>query len=69
MTEILVKSRIISSLAYDSDGRKLHIVFKNKQVRLFADVPPHVVRDMVSSQSPGQFYIEHIRKNFARIAA
>jgi hypothetical protein len=69
MTEILVKSRIIASLAYDSERRKLHIVFKNNEVRLFAGVPQKVVSDMVSSPSPGQFYIDHIRKNFERIAA
>lgn len=69
MKEVHVESRIISRLAYDSHGRMLYIVFKNKEQRLFRGVPPHVVSEMASSHSPGQFYIDRIRKNFERLAA
>ena len=67
MQDISIKSKIITGLAYDEAYRKLRIVFKNSKVRQFSEVPAHVVQQLVAAPSPGQFYIDHIRNNFARL--
>jgi hypothetical protein len=69
MKEIFIKSHIITGLAYDASRNTLKLVFKNSQVRLFSGVPANVVGELVAAPSPGQFYIDHIRKNFTRLAA
>jgi hypothetical protein len=69
MKEIAVNSKIIAQLAYDCDCEKLHIVFRNKEARWFANVPAHIVGELVAAPSPGQYYIERIRNNFTRLAA
>jgi hypothetical protein len=67
MQEIAIKSKIITALAYDDSCGKLQIIFKNCEMRLFKAVPPHVVAELISAPSPGQYYIDHIRKSFARL--
>lgn len=69
MTEIAVKSRIISFLAYDQERRRLQIEFRNGAVRVFTGVPLRIVSALVNAKSPGSFYIDHIRTNFERVAA
>ena len=69
MKDIAIKSKIIIGLAYDQDQRRLRISFKNGETRLFSGVPEQIVADMVSSFSPGQFYVDHIREHFKRITA
>ena len=69
MSEIEIKSKIIARIAYDQSKGLLRVNFKNSQVRLFEGVPAAVVKAMVRDVSPGQFYIDHVRSNFRRIAA
>jgi hypothetical protein len=69
MTEIAVKSRIISFLAYDRERRRLQIEFRNGAVRVFTGVPLRIVSALASAESPGSYYIDHIRTNFERVAS
>ena len=69
MTEIMVKSRIISFLAYDREHRRLQIEFRNGSVRVFTGVPLRIVSALVNAKSPGSYYIDHIRMNFDRVAS
>lgn len=67
MTEIVVKSRIISFLAYDQERRRLQIEFRSGAVRVFVGVPLRIVNALVNAKSPGSYYIDNIRTNFERI--
>lgn len=69
MQELAVQSRIIKLLAYDREQYRLRIEFRNGAVRMFSGVPPRIVSALVSAESPGTYYIDHIRANFARLAA
>jgi hypothetical protein len=67
MVELAVRSRIIKFLAYDNERNRLRIEFTNGAIRIFAGVPAKTVSALVSAKSPGSYYIEHIRANFARL--
>jgi len=69
MKSIPVTSRIIESVYFSQDDGQLRICFKNGEERRFSDVPLDEVVAMCKAPSPGQHYIDHIRKNFSRIAA
>ncbi len=69
MEELPVTSRIIKSVYYSQEDGQLRICFKNGEERLFTGVPKDEAEAMVSATSPGQHYIEHIRKRFTRVAA
>ena len=69
MKELQVRSRIITSVYFDPEDGKLRILFRNGEVRLFDSVPESEALGMVNSPSPGNYYIEHIRTRFRRLAA
>jgi hypothetical protein len=68
MTELAVRSKIIKFLAYDHERHRLRIEFRNGAIRVFSGVPPKTVNALVSAESPGSYYIDHIRTNFERLA-
>ena len=68
MKKIPIKSKIVSSIQFSSEDGKLRIFFRNGEERLFTDVPESIVEEMVTASSPGNYYIEHIRTNFRRLA-
>lgn len=69
MKEVPVTSRIIESIYFSPEDGKLRLHFKNGEDRLFAGVGDCDVQAMVEAPSPGQYYIDHIRTRFRRIAA
>ena len=69
MKKLPVHSRIISAVYFSQDGGQLQICFKNGEERRFADVTEDAVQAMIDAPSPGQHYIDHIRKSFRRLAA
>jgi predicted RNA-binding protein with PUA domain len=69
MVEVAVKSRIIEHLAYDPEKHRLRIEFRNGAIRIFAGVPPKIVKALACAKSPGSYYIDHIRTHFERLAA
>ncbi|TCU15449.1 KTSC domain-containing protein [Rhizobium azibense] len=68
MKEIAVTSRIIESIFFNPDDGQLYIAFRNGETRLFAGVTEDAVSGMVTADSPGQHYIDHIRTQFRRVA-
>lgn len=69
MSEIAIQSKIIERIAYDQARGLLRVMFRNSQVRLFSGVPSSTVTAFTTSVSPGQYYIDHIRSNYRRLAA
>jgi hypothetical protein len=69
MHEVPVKSRIIDAIYFDPADGQLRLLFKNGEDRLFTGVPQYDVQAMVDASSPGQYYIDHIRTRFRRLAA
>lgn len=69
MKQIAVNSRIISALYFSPKDGQLRICFKNGEERRFADVTEGAVEAMVEAPSPGQHYIDHIRRQYRRLAA
>ncbi|MDR6668567.1 KTSC domain-containing protein [Rhizobium sp. 1399] len=69
MHEVPVKSRIIQNVYFSQEDGRLRICFRNGEERLFEDVPADDVSTMVMAPSPGQYYIDRIRKRYRRIAA
>ena len=69
MHEVPVKSRIIQNVYFSQEDGRLRICFRNGEERLFEGVPADDVRTMVMAPSPGQYYIDRIRKRYRRIAA
>jgi hypothetical protein len=69
MRQMSVKSRIIQSVYFSQDDGQLRICFKNGEQRRFTGVSEQAVVAMCASPSPGQFYIDHIRTAYKRLAA
>jgi hypothetical protein len=69
MKSLPVNSRIIQNVYFNQEDGQLHICFKNGEERLFTGVPEKEAVAMCKAKSPGQHYIDHIRKQFPRIAA
>lgn len=69
MKELPVKSRIIKSAYFSPLDGQLRLCFKNGEDRLFTGVPEHDAQALVEAPSPGQYYIDHIRTRFKRLAA
>jgi hypothetical protein len=69
MHEVPVKSRIIQNVYFSQEDGRLRICFRNGEERLFEGVPVDDVNTMVAAPSPGQYYIDQIRKRYRRIAA
>jgi hypothetical protein len=69
MKKIPVASKIVSSVYFSQEDGQLRICFKNGEERVFGGVPEQVVSELVSSPSPGSYYIQNIRSQFPRLAA
>ena len=69
MKEIPVSSRIIQSIYFSPEDGQLRLRFRNGEDRLFTGVPEYDVQAMAEAPSPGQYYIDHIRTRFRRLAA
>lgn len=69
MRQIPIKSRIIQSVYFSQDDGQLRICFKNGEERRFLGVSEETVVAMCTSSSPGQFYMDHIRTAYKRVAA
>lgn len=44
----------------------LRLCFKSGDERVFQNVPEDIVKALVASSSPGEYYLNHIRENFQR---
>lgn len=69
MKNVPVHSRIIQSVYFSPVDGRLRICFKNGEERQFIGVAEHEVVSLCGAASPGQHYIDHIRKRFTRVAA
>lgn len=69
MRQMPIKSRIIQSVYFNQDDGQLRICFKNGEERRFKGVSEEAVAALCTSPSPGQFYIDHIRGAYKRVAA
>ena len=69
MQQFPVQSRIIKGVFFGQEDGQLRIWFKNGEIRNFTGVPESEVVAMCEAKSPGQHYIDRIRKQFQRLAA
>ena len=59
-----VDSRMIRSIAYDSNARQLGIEFKSGGIYYYSDVPEGVHRGIMLASSKGLYFLEAIRDQF-----
>ena len=45
----------------------LRLCFKSGDERVFKNIPEHVVKALIASSSPGEYYLNNIRENFERV--
>lgn len=60
-----LQSKIIDTVAYDEDSRRLVLHLANGHRREYADVPAYVVDDLQAAKSPGSYYFKMIKPKFA----
>ncbi|TCR81549.1 KTSC domain-containing protein [Rhizobium sp. BK376] len=60
MEKILVNSRLISAVRYDSSLARLEIEFKSGRVVPYSDIPEQVYKNLINADSPGSYYRHHI---------
>lgn len=66
MHRIAVSSRLIAEIAYDPDLQNLDVTFHDGFVRQLEKVPTQAISGLLTSTSPGHFYMNHIRKIYPR---
>lgn len=66
--EMLVKlqSQLIDAVEYNEQRRMLRLSLVDGSKRIFSEVPKTIVENLIAAQSPGNFYIDHIRSQFPR---
>jgi hypothetical protein len=69
MKNLPVQSRIIKSVHFSQEDGRLLICFKSGEQRLFEGVLEKQALSMVRAPSPGQYYLDHIRTKYKRLAA
>jgi len=57
-------STVIRSFNYDTESRRLFIVFQSGRRYTYQNVPMETYTAMTSSFSKGEFFNAHIRDNF-----
>ena len=60
MEKILVNSRLISAVRYDSSLARLEIEFKSGRVVPYSDIPEQGYKNLINADSPGSYYRHHI---------
>ncbi|WP_180355868.1 KTSC domain-containing protein [Aliirhizobium smilacinae] len=63
---IKLKSQLIDAVEYNEQRRMLRICLVDGSKRVFSEVPKSTVEDLISAQSPGNYYIDYIRSQFPR---
>lgn len=61
-----VNSRLIDEVYFSSRDKILQVYLMDGEKRTFKDVPESIVNEMISASSPGQYYLDHIRRKFQR---
>lgn len=61
-----VSSRLIKSVTYDAQTQTLDVELHRKGHRRYFNVPPATVKNLVTAQSPGWYYTQHIHTVFPR---
>ena len=69
MQNIEVSSRIVKEVYFSQNDGQLRIRFHSGDERLFSGVPESIAVAMCEAESPGSYYITHIRRRFLLLAA
>ncbi len=68
MEQITIASRIIDTIHFTQEDGRLRVCFVNGAERTFTGVPSDIVREMASSASPGDYYLQNVRNCYRRAA-
>ena len=69
MRTVRVKSSNIAEIGYDADRHELRLVFKNGSTHDYVDVPPQRYAGLMSAESHGKYFNEHIKPHHASMKA
>ncbi|QWW70025.1 KTSC domain-containing protein [Rhizobium sp. WYJ-E13] len=61
-----ISSRLIQEITYDAATQTLDVKLRLKGRRRYFNVPPAVVKNLLTAPSPGWYYTQHIHHAFAR---
>lgn len=64
MERIAVQSRDLALVGYDEQKSILEITFRAGGVYHYAGVPKSTVKELLGSDSLGQYFNDHVRNNF-----
>jgi lysyl-tRNA synthetase class 2 len=56
-----VKSSNIKAIGHDPAAKKLRVEFTNGGLYEYQDVAPHHYSTMLSHESPGKYFAQHVR--------
>jgi hypothetical protein len=69
MKPVEVRSALIDAVYFSQEDGKLRVCLNNGEERMFEGVNEAHVIAMVTSESPGKYYMQNVRTRFKRIAA
>jgi hypothetical protein len=62
---VLVKSRMLSAVAYDGDWRQLYLKFRSGDIYCYRDVPVWRFEELVAAESKGKYCRLHILNRYS----
>lgn len=65
MDRLLVNSSNIVSVGYDVAGGVLEVEFQSGKIYQYLQVPESMYQDLMTASSKGEFFHDHILKEFA----
>ena len=59
-----VESSVIEEITYNTDSHTTHVEFVDGERYYYYEIPPHVIKNWISSPSPGKFFHKKIRGKY-----
>lgn len=64
METVSLDSSAIRSVSYDSESRRMHIIFKKGDTYTFCRVPRSIFEGLINASSAGRYYDLNIRDRY-----
>ena len=64
MDWLTIDSKMLSSVAYDTEKQILHLRFRTGDVYRYFDFPSEAHQEFLKAESRGKYFLENIRDQF-----
>ena len=62
-----VESSVINKIVYNEKTKELYIVFKNKHIYKYKEVPIEIIKEFISAESKGKYFNKKLKKKYLEV--